>query len=130
MVIRNLKQLNNSENVKVGDLCIIEKSCFGKLSYSIKKIDRVTKTKIIVGSYEFKNGSTRTNTWSPTTERIYEYDEASAQLIRDYNKKVNNLNSIKDVFTTKSLDEIASCLSNEDMENLNIIFEKLKNNGN
>lgn len=131
MYIRDLKPLKNPEKVKAGDLCIIEKSCFGRYSYSIKTIDRVTKTKIVVGNTDFKNGTTKSSgAWSPTSDNIYEYEEAAAQLIRETNKKINSLAVIKDMLTKKSLDEIASCLSNEDVEKLNTIFEKLNNDGN
>lgn len=131
MYIRDLKPLNNPENVKVGDLCIVEKSCFGRYSYSVKTIDRVTKTKIVVGNIEFKNGTTKSSgTWSPTHDNIYEYEEAAAQLIRETNKKINSLAAIKDMLTKKNLDEIASCLSNNDVEQLKTIFEKLNNNEN
>lgn len=126
MYIRDLKLLDNSEMVKAGDLCIIETSNFGNFIYSIKKIDRVTKTKIVAGNMDFKKGHNKTDSFGVHSSRIYKYEEWAAQKIRDYNKKVNTLNSLRVLFDSRGIEKIALGMTDEDMTNLENIFEKFR----
>lgn len=130
MYIKGLKLLDNTEDAKAGELCIVETSNFGNYIYSIKKIDRVTKTKIVVGNVDFKKGWYMTDSFGVHSSRIYKYEEWAEKIISDYNKKVNTLNSLRVLLDRSGIEKIASEMTNEDLVNLDNILKNFKEYGN
>ena len=126
MYIKGLKLLDDPEMVNAGDPCIVEMSNFGNYIYSIKKVDRVTKTKIVVGCIDFKKGRRKTDDFGVHSTYIYKYEEWAAQKIRDYNKKFNTLNQLKSLLDRTGIEKIISRMTDEDMVNLCNIFENFK----
>ena len=92
--------MNEFQDLKAGDEVVLVSCGLGRDKYHLKKIDRATKTQIVIGNTKFRRSDGREMTDGWYRDRIKLLTEDALKEVEEYNQSVLKWHSMKDLQDT------------------------------